>query len=249
MVCASNPDEIAVWCMDLGSPSAAVIAEWRACLDVAEQSHADRFHFHEDRSTYIAAHWLIRTALSSVGGVPPSDWRFVIEKLGKPRIDPTHGRPELRFNLSHTRGFVACAVCTDSEIGIDVEALGPRLAGIDIAKQFFSPSEVAILRSAAKDQRANMFFRFWTLKEAFIKATGEGLSRALDSFSFSLDPVSISFHPPDTAEEAQWQFIEQQLTPRHLLAVAVRRPAPYSVMLTVRRIRPFKIIHDNDVAW
>jgi 4'-phosphopantetheinyl transferase len=238
MVCASNPGEVAVWWMGLGSPSAAVIAQWRVCLNAAEQAHADRFRFQEDRWTYIAAHWLIRTALASIGGLPPADWRFVVEKLGKPRIDPTLGRPELRFNLSHTRGFVACAVCVGSEIGIDVEALTRRRTGLDIAERFFSPSEVAILRGAPPDQQPDMFFRFWTLKEAFIKATGEGLSRALDSFSFSLDPISISFRPGGADEQTQWQFIEQRPTPRHFLALAVRRPATCPVTLTVCPMRP-----------
>jgi 4'-phosphopantetheinyl transferase len=238
MVPGLKSGEVAVWWMELGAPPAAVISQWRACLDAAEQAQADRFHFEEDRSTYIAAHWLVRSALASVADLPPAEWRFIVERQGKPAIDPALGRPELRFNLSHTRGFVACAVSVGSEIGIDVEALAQRPIGLDVAERFFSPSEIAILRDKAPDQRLDTFLRFWTLKEAFIKATGEGLSRALDSFSFSLDPVAISFHADAADEPSHWTFIERRLTPRHLLALAIRYPAARPVNLSIRAICP-----------
>lgn len=232
MAIVLKPGEIAIWWMHVGSHSDGAIARWRACLDRTELLRADQFRFEEDRCNYMAAHWLVRTALSSIGGIPPAEWRFS-HTPGKPAIDPANGRYELRFNLSRTKGLVACAVCVGSEIGIDVEALAPSHARLAVAERFFSSSEVAVLRHTGQDQLANMFFRFWTLKEAFVKATGRGLSRALDSFSFSLDPISISFHPASADEEKQWQFFERQPTPRHLLALAVRRRATCPVTPTV----------------
>jgi 4'-phosphopantetheinyl transferase len=225
-----------VWYMEVDTPPATVIAEWRVCLDAAEQVQADGFYFDEDRSTYIAAHWLIRNALAAIGGLPPTDWRFVAAKRGKPEIDPALGRPDLRFNLSHTRGLVACAVGLGTTIGIDVETLSRKRPGLDIAHRFFSPSEVAILRGTAQNQQSHTFFRFWTLKEALIKATGEGMHRALNSFSFSLDPASITFHPDNADEAAKWKFIELQPTSRHLLALAVRQSTARPLNLSIRRV-------------
>ena len=92
--------------------------------------------------------------------------------------------PALQFNLSHTRGFVACAISIANAVGIDVEAVS-RNPDIEVADRFFSPREVAILRAMPPERQPETFLRFWTLKEALIKATGEGLSRALDSFSFA----------------------------------------------------------------
>ncbi|HMA75088.1 MAG TPA: 4'-phosphopantetheinyl transferase superfamily protein [Xanthobacteraceae bacterium] len=192
-----------------------------------------RFRFEEDRLSYIAAHWLLRTALSSIAGAPATGWRFTAEKLGKPRIVLEAGLPVYDFNLSHTRGFVACAVCLGAKLGIDVETLGPDRAGLDIATSFFSPTEVMLLRNTPEEQRSVVFFRLWTLKEAFIKATGDGLSRSLDSFSFSLDPVSIVFSSEDADEATQWQFVEMRPTTRHLLAVAIRRPPDVPISFTV----------------
>jgi 4'-phosphopantetheinyl transferase len=236
MNCGVKSGEVRVWWMKLDAPPAGVVARWRSCLDASEQAQAVRFHFREDRETYIAAHWLIRTALASVGGLPPADWRFVAEKLGKPRIDPSIGPPELKFNLAHSRGFVACAITLGNEIGIDVESLDRGQSGLDVAAHFFSPVEVAILRGTTPERQHEAFLRFWTLKEAFIKATGEGLSRPLDSFSFALDPVSISFRQDQTDDPTGWQFIECRPTAQHLLALAIERPQVTPVTLTERQV-------------
>ena len=232
----SKPDEVMVWWMEVDSPPKAVIAEWRDCLDAVEQDQADGFVFDEDRSTYIAAHWLIRNALSTVDGLPPTDWRFFVGKHGKPAIDIALGRPELRFNLSHTKGLVACAVGVGATIGIDVETLSRKRPAFDIARRFFRPSEVDILLGTAQNHQPRTFFRFWTLKEAYIKATGEGLHRALSSFSFSLDPVSIKFHPEDADEAAKWEFVEYQPTATHLLALAMRPLTDRPLKLSIRQV-------------
>jgi 4'-phosphopantetheinyl transferase len=230
--------DVKIWWMELGSLSAETAAQWYVCLDSTERARSSRFRLLEDRLTYIAAHWLLRTALSAISGNSSTDWRFVVEKHGKPRIDPQAGLPEYEFSLSHARGFVACAICAGAKIGIDVETLAHERARFDNATNFFSPSEVMLLRNTPAAQQAAVFFRLWTLKEAFIKATGEGLSRSLVSFSFSLDPVSIAFPSGDADEAEQWQFAEIRPTTRHLLAVAVRHPLGAPVSLSVRPVRP-----------
>jgi 4'-phosphopantetheinyl transferase len=243
---AEASKKILVWWMEVDDPPVTVVADWLSCLDAVEQARAERFYFDKDRSTFIAAHWLIRNALASVGGLPPTDWRFIAERHGKPAIDPVLGRPDLHFNLSHSRGLVACAVTTGAMIGIDVETLSRKHVGLDIADRFFTPSEVAILHGAALDQQLEAFFRFWTLKEALIKATGEGLHRPLDSFSFSLDPTLVRFHPTDSDEAAKWTFVEHRPTPGHMLALAIRRPSASPVSLSMCRGsgRPAKMIID-----
>jgi len=176
-----------VWWMTIDTVGADALAQWRKILESAEQVRADRFHFARDRDTSIAAHALKRKLLSWAGDLPPSDWRFIVGRFGKPQIDPALGRPRLHFNLSHIRGLVACAVSLDHEVGLDVEAWDRAGDGLDIAGRFFAPAELALLREAAPDDRPEVFARIWTLKEAYIKATGRGLS------SFPLD--CIAFEP------------------------------------------------------
>ena len=223
--------EILVWTMDVAAAPATTVAHWRLCLDESEQTRADRFHFEADRTTFVAAHWLLRHALAETDGLPSARWRFVSEENGKPQIDPALGRPGLQFNLSHSRGFAACAVTRDAPIGIDVETVSARRSSLEIAESFFSPAEIAILRMAPPDKQRRTFYRLWTLKEAYIKATGEGLRRRLDSFSFSLDPTTVAFHPGDPAEADRWTFVERRPTPRHVLAIATRQPRATRVRL------------------
>ena len=232
--------------MECVSPSPALTARWCACLAEAELAKADRFHFEVDRSTYLAAHWLLRNALTSVAGLPPQNWRFTVRPQGKPDVDAALGFGDLPFNLSHTRAFVACAISIGNDVGIDVEALS-RNPDLDVADRFFSPHEVAILRAMPPARQPETFLRFWTLKEALIKATGEGLSRALDSFSFSLDPVSIRFHPDDSDVPALWSFIEHRPTQGHLLALAVRHSRLRPSRIAMSRVEADGVVARGDL--
>jgi len=233
-----TPVEIVVWWMDVGSPSPDTAQRWYLCLDPPERLRADRFRFQEDRLTYIAAHWLLREALSAVGDRPAPDWRFMAGQRGKPHIDPAAGPPDLAFSLSHTRGFVTCAVGLGVEIGIDVEALIPERASLDVARRFFSPSEIMMLHRAAPEEQVSLFFRLWTLKEAFVKATGEGISFALESVSFSLDPVSVELASDRRDEVLRWRFAEVSPTIGHVISVAIRCPIAAPANLTICHVVP-----------
>jgi 4'-phosphopantetheinyl transferase len=229
--------EILMWLMEVDAPAPALLDGWRASLDTDELTRADRFYFAADRATYIAAHWLLRTALADAGALPAAAWRFAKERHGKPCIDPALGHPGLTFNLSHTKGLVACAVATDADIGIDVELIAPRRAGLDIAGRYFSAAESALLGATAPQHQTQTFFRLWTLKEALIKATGEGLQRPLDSFSFALDPIAIAFHPDDPSEAGRWLFREDRPTAHHAHALAIRQPSPRPIQISTRHVR------------
>jgi len=192
---AIRPGEILTWLMEVDEPPATTVKEWRTCLDATELTRADSFYSDLDRITYIGAHWLLRNALAETGGLPPSHWRFVKGKHGKPQIDAALARPDLRFNLSHSKGLVACVVATGAPIGIDVELISSAHSGLDIASRYFSADEIALLRSRPLHEQPQTFFRLWTLKEALVKATGEGLHRSLDSFSsLSTRPLSYFIH-------------------------------------------------------
>ncbi|MGK7869579.1 4'-phosphopantetheinyl transferase family protein [Falsiroseomonas sp. E2-1-a20] len=199
---------------------AATLATWHATLDAAERAKAARFHFARDRDAYIAAHALARAMLSDVAPLPPNAWRFVSGQAGKPEVDPALGLPWLRFNISHTRGLVACAVTNRDDVGLDVEDLDRREASPGLAERHFAPAEVALLAATPPAARHETFLRVWTLKEAFVKATGDGISLGLDRFAFTLDPPRLTLEAGDAAP---WRFLQWQPTPRHILAVALRR--------------------------
>lgn len=182
--------EVAVRALDI---SGVAPEQWPALavlLDDAERARAARFAFEEDRHSYIAAHALLRAELSRRASPAPQEWRFAATALGKPfLLDPPR---DLRFSLTHTRGMVAVAVTEGLEIGVDVESEDRRAESMKLAERFFAPQEVALLRAVEGDARREMFFAIWTLKEAVVKATGQGLSRALDSFAVSPDPPRVT---------------------------------------------------------
>jgi 4'-phosphopantetheinyl transferase len=190
-----------------------------------ELARADRYHFAADRNIYIAAHALVRFMLSDATGLSTTTWHYVTGEFGKPGLAGELSKWTLQFNISHTRGLAACAIASQ-EIGVDVER-SDQTIDLGIARHHFAPEEVRILNSAPRGQARKIFFRFWSLKEAFIKATGEGLRRPLDSFSFSFEPLRIAFHPerndrPSRDDPAEWRFWELRPTTNCVAALAVR---------------------------
>jgi len=142
------------------------------------------------------------------------------------------------FNLSHAEGVVVCAVA-GADVGVDVEKVDERRTEPGIWQNYFAPFEVAALAALPEAARCERFFRYWTLKEAYIKARGLGLSIPLQDFWFLLDegPVRIQFAPALKDDPARWRFAQQFLTGGDfLLAVAVAGSDP--VALTVERCRP-----------
>lgn len=131
-------------------------------------------------------------------------------------------RTRLTFNRSHTNGLVACAVGHEVDIGVDVEEVGRVDDELALAERFFSRNEAAALAACDRAVRSTRFTEVWTLKEAFIKATGEGLLCPLDRFWFAFGPeASLSFGAQVSATHEQLCFALFAPTPRHRMAIAI----------------------------
>jgi 4'-phosphopantetheinyl transferase len=199
---------------------------YRDLMSDDEHARMARFVFDRDRRAFLLTRALVRTTLSRYAPVAPADWKFIANVHGRPEIlDRPDGVPDLRFNISHTDGLIACAVTIGREVGVDVENVGRRVEH-DIAGRFFAPTEVTDLRALPGDQQPRAFFDYWTLKEAYIKARGFGLALPLGDFAFKLqppNPPSIAFEPALDDDPATWQFLQDWPTPQHRLALAIRR--------------------------
>jgi 4'-phosphopantetheinyl transferase len=121
---------------------------------------------------------------------------------------------------------VALAVTKGLEIGVDVENVTRNLDVSQLAPSVFAPAEVAALKQTAELDRPDVFFSFWTLKEAYIKARGMGLSLKLDGFAFDLSGTHprVSFNDRCPDDPSRWQFRRYLPTATHALAVAVSAP-------------------------
>ena len=129
----------------------------------------------------------------------------------------------LRFNLTHSDGIVACAISVRIELGIDAENMNRARSPMDIARSVFAPSELAALERAPQTAREELFFAFWTLKEAYVKARGLGLSLPLDRFAFTIgesDLPTIAFHRDLDDDPADWQFQLYRIDHERMLSVA-----------------------------
>jgi 4'-phosphopantetheinyl transferase len=178
--------EIDVWRADLECPP-SVLEKYRASLSVDEQERADRFYFREDRNHYIASRGILRLLLGWYTNRRANDLRFDYGAQGKPSLG-NHVNSAVTFNLSHSQGLAVYAFALRRQLGVDVERIRPNIAIEEIAERYFSPNEMSELRAVPPGDRREAFFLCWTRKEAYIKARGEGLRIALDSFDVSLTP-------------------------------------------------------------
>lgn len=200
-----------------------VLAQGRAWLDEREQARLHSFRVPGLRDEFVAARVLVRAMLSEMASIEPWAWRFVAGAFGKPRIAEPTGHEGLEFNLSHTRGLVACAVTRGVPVGIDVEDELARPVDLSLADQYFARSEAAAIRSLSPRAQSAAFYRLWTLKEAYLKARGTGLSTPLDSFAIDISGPGIEL--TETAESAfpdrDWRLHARMIGPVHHLALAV----------------------------
>jgi 4'-phosphopantetheinyl transferase len=202
-------------------------------LDPQERARARRFISAQDRREFVVCHALLRLMLSQIADRPPEGWRFSLGTHGKPSLVAEHGLPDLQFNVTHTRGAVAVGVAWRNPVGVDVQIFGSCSDQLDLATRFFADTEAELVRRASESDRPRVFAQIWTLKEAYIKATGVGLSAPLDSFAFNLDPLRVEFRRGSSQIPAAWQFASSMITEHHVLSVALHAPdqQPHPVMV------------------
>lgn len=212
---------------------------WRVPLDLSpqrreglamalsedERERAEHFYFERHRHRFIVARGALRAVLARYLGLAPGKIRFNYGSRGKPFLAAPTGT-RLRFNLAHSHDLALLAVAQGRELGIDVEHRRPISDAADIAARFFSPRECAQFHEVAAADVPHAFLNCWTRKEAYIKATGDGLSRPLDSFDVSFLPGE----PPrltvlnDPVETERWRMHALSPGPDYVAALVVEGP-------------------------
>jgi 4'-phosphopantetheinyl transferase len=216
------------------------LEEYRQLLSPAEIERLGEIGSSRVRHQYLVTRALVRTTLSRYVAVRPEDWVFETSAGGRPEI-ASPSASGLRFNLSHTRGVVACLVTDGIDAGVDVENMERSLDVEGLAKRRFAAEEAVELGACPADGKQRHFFGLWTLKEAYLKACGHGITRPLRSVVFSLaraERLGARLDPPleDRAEE--WQFGLFELSSSVLMAVALGRGAGADRRLVAWRCDP-----------
>lgn len=199
-------------------------------LSAAERARMARFRREQDRHLYLVGHAAVRCVLSQYAPVPPGDWSFASGPKGKPLLASPGGAPPLAFNLSHTHSLVAVAVAAAGEVGVDVECIHRPLAE-SLVERVLAESERACLDTLEPRCRAAAFFEFWTLKEAYLKARGDGLVWPLDRIAFEWAPDRSARlrRGLDGEDPAAWRFWRAAYDGNHRVAVAARSPHTMSL--------------------
>lgn len=177
-----DPDNCHIWLVRLNSLQVR-LDEFEAVLSDQERERADRFVNKSLRDDFVLAHGWMRHALAEYTGECAALQTFVQGEHGKPRLVDDG----IAFNLSHSHGVAALAVAKDARIGIDIQFRDPDVDMLAIARRFFAREEVDWLQSVDEGRRLDVFYRIWTLKEAYIKAIGVGMALPLSDFAFADD--------------------------------------------------------------
>lgn len=216
-----EPGEVHVWRMELVQPDDVLHRFWTT-LDPDEALRANRFHFEQHRHAFVVARGFLRDVLGRYLGTKPESLQFAYGAYGKPALNGQHQSTRLRFNMSHSHNLALLGITEDNQIGVDVEYMRADFASADIAQRFFSRAEVEVFNALAEDDRVAAFFRCWTRKEAFIKATGKGLSQSLDGFDVTLAPgVAAELLRVEEEDASRWFMSDIDVGTEYAAALAV----------------------------
>jgi 4'-phosphopantetheinyl transferase len=210
-----GPDEVHVWWIDL-----ARMGDVQTVLCSGERARANRFRQARDRQHWSAARAAVRQILAGYTGVDPICLALTEGDWGKPALA---GRRSPRFNLAHARERAVLAVAREREVGIDLEAVDPRLEVGPLLGTACTPAEAAHLSALPLADRPGAFLTLWTLKEAYLKGTGTGLTREPRTLAVSLLPGGRATvaDPQATADAPPWSLRLLDAGPDWVAALAV----------------------------
>ena len=191
---SSWPDweALSVWRLRL-SAFADPIAVLRPLTVPSEHERARRYQFEADRHRHLAGRALARLVLARRLDREPQALTFNEGPHGKPHLErqPDDG-PSLHHNVAHTGDVVLVAVSQGVPVGIDVESRAREMDAAALAERVCTEAERAWWRRRPESQRHDAFLHLWTCKEAFLKATGEGLQRAPDTIECSFEGSTVT---------------------------------------------------------
>ncbi len=197
-------DEIHIWCASSNLLSIQT-EKLEQTLSDDELKRADCFIFKKDRLRFTVGRGLLRTILGRYLKKEPSQLCFQYSLNGKPELTGENSDEGLNFNVSYSNELILYAVSLNRRIGVDIEYIRQDFADDQIVERFFSKQEVEKYFSLPGKFRKEAFFTCWTRKEAYLKATGKGITSGMDQFAVSLVPgepavlLSINNDPEETS--------------------------------------------------
>jgi 4'-phosphopantetheinyl transferase len=208
--------------------SSSVAGELERRLTFEERQRARRLVFERDRRRFIVRRGRLRQLLGARLGVRPEAVELDTGPGGKPELAWGGTGAGLRFSVSHTGDVASYAFTRGRDVGIDIETVRAWPEAEDIAALSFSPSELEVWRTIPPKDKPLAFSTWWTRKEAFVKATGDGLSRALDNFDVTFapdEPARILRVGDSPGDDCGWRLRAYSPGPGLIGAVVVQELA------------------------
>ena len=216
---ALGEHEIQVWSAEIDQTEERV-SHLEAILSPDERERAARFVFARDRIRFVVCRSVLRKLLGGYTGEPADSIGFEYGAKGKPELA---GRGYC-FNLAHSESLAVIGFARSGPLGVDVERIRPMPDGESIVNRFFSSAERTVFAVLPTELKLKAFFNGWTRKEAFVKALGDGLHVALDSFDVSISPGDeprlLSFEG-DCCKAADWSLFHLEPKPGYVAALAI----------------------------
>jgi len=201
-------------------------------LDAAEQAHAGKLKNALMRKRYAIAHGSLRQLLAAYLNAQPAQIRINKALHGKPYLAD---HPELAFNISHSDGHLLIAVGWNCELGVDIESCRDRKSLAGLVEKCFADEEADYWHRMPQAEKNREFYRFWTRKEAFVKATGRGIALGLDQCVINPERATEFLRVPESCgAPGQWRVRDINLGPDVCGALAVK--AAEIAELQVRRL-------------
>ena len=220
------PGEIHIWPLSLASGQPAAERLLKRCrdnLDAVEMARAERLAHPAARRAFILTRGYLRELLGHYSGLSPPAIRFTYNPLGKPRLAESSEDQGLVFNVSHSGELAVLAFGQDLPLGLDVEQLRPRRRLERLAAYCLAASEFALWQTAAAEQRLAQFTRYWTAKEAFVKATGQGIAAGLDQVVIAEDFLGFAAVPSGDEPATDW-LLHSWAWDAYCFALVYRKP-------------------------
>jgi 4'-phosphopantetheinyl transferase len=173
-----------VWFADLDR-LASRVGEAEALLSPEEASRARRFRFPRDRIRYVIRRGILRSLIGRYTARDPGGLDIRSDDKGKPYLAIGGNEFSFRFSMSDSDGLAAFALGPQASLGVDIERIRDLPEMDEIVSRHFTAREKEAYFSCPESGRLGLFYRFWTRKEAVLKALGEGLRRELNTVDVS----------------------------------------------------------------
>ncbi|MBS0184840.1 MAG: 4'-phosphopantetheinyl transferase superfamily protein [Proteobacteria bacterium] len=198
-------------------------------LSEKEKIQADKFQFEHLKSSYVASHGLLRILIGNYLSCSPSQVEYTHNEFQKPLCK---NNQNLYFNMSHSHEYACYAFSFGHEVGVDIEFMDSTIGIDDLLPLITTQEELLIFNTFNKKDKSYLFYKTWTIKEAFVKALGFGLSCPLSNIDTTILPRKkfevVRYNTIRKKEiDKEWTFSSIDLIPDYLGAVAVKKNNSY----------------------